>query len=1094
MANQIYALLVGINNYPNHIGRLYGCVNDVRHVHEFLSDTCDRSRLHIETLLDSDATRLNVIDQIRTHLGKAGKDDVVLFHYSGHGARSKSASQFHQFFPDGWDEGLVCYDSRDPGSFDLADKELAVLLAEVAQNDPHLAVILDCCHSGSATRNADDFTQLKARHTHEVLDERPLDSYLDGHYARLPNKGEPLQISASRHILLAACQRVQKAYEGKDHNGVFTSTLLEVLAQCGPNISYADLFVRCRAAVRNRADNQEPQFETYCGFPAYACFLGNQTSRVARRFSVYFEDRGWRVDCGAIHGLPSEPNISVELALFPESDQSRVAGRAGTTQVGAQKSDLQLLDFEADPSTRFKGEITTLPVPPLAVHLEGDIQGRESFEKFLIASDDRSLDVFFLTDSADAARYTLCAEDGCYLLKFRETDRLIQGVKSYTKQAAEYMFAILKQVAAWERAVVLHNHSTRMNPDDVPFQFCELIFDDDHAEPYTYPHDDITLDIKMENGEWQAVRGTLKARNLTQQPVHLLLAHFADDYRIQILYNERVEPTDSEFIVTLDGNATFNLSLDDDEGDEAIHTFKLVVSTEKVDHFLLTQEPLEIGRIFDPRATRSTKGLTFAPPRKKLVHENEWFTRDLHVKLVRQLERVTTKDTTLGGGKITIKGHRSLKAGVSLSAASSTTRSIETAPDIYRALERQGMQLLNFSSKRGDNKSILELTDIQNTEALEQDPLEIELDIDLAVGEFILPMAFDGEHLLLSGHPWQDEQGRTHVHIEHIPEIRDNRRSMGRALKMYFFKTYLGQENVNRVCWIEYKTDGVFERHRFGVAEKIATAKNVLLLIHGIIGNTDSIVQGLKLAQDADGRSVDQKFDLVLTYDYENLSTPIAETAVKLKQQLAEAGLHEGDDKRLTLLVHSMGGLVSRWFIEREGGNRVVDHLVMFGTPNNGSPFGKVNMARRLSSLLTTLAINTFPPFAPFGAALLSVLVRLQKVTPTLEQMAPNSEFIRVLNNSDDPNVPYTIVAGDIRSYQEESSQLVLQLIAKLGGSPLFNALYQDAAHDIAVSDASIRSIPDTRTPPPQKACVFCHHLNYFVSDAGIGVLRTLEW
>jgi triacylglycerol esterase/lipase EstA (alpha/beta hydrolase family) len=123
----------------------------------------------------------------------------------------------------------------------------------------------------------------------------------------------------------------------------------------------------------------------------------------------------------------------------------------------------------------------------------------------------------------------------------------------------------------------------------------------------------------------------------------------------------------------------------------------------------------------------------------------------------------------------------------------------------------------------------------------------------------------------------------------------------------------------------------------------------VLLLIHGIIGNTDGIVQGLKLARDADGETVDQKFDLVLTYDYENLSTPIAETAVKLKQQLADAGLRDGDDKCPTLLVHSMGGLVSRWFIEREGGNRVVDHLVMFGTPNAGSPLGKVDMARRRS-------------------------------------------------------------------------------------------------------------------------------------------------
>jgi hypothetical protein len=35
MATQIYALLVGINDYPPHVGKLYGCVNDAQHVHDY---------------------------------------------------------------------------------------------------------------------------------------------------------------------------------------------------------------------------------------------------------------------------------------------------------------------------------------------------------------------------------------------------------------------------------------------------------------------------------------------------------------------------------------------------------------------------------------------------------------------------------------------------------------------------------------------------------------------------------------------------------------------------------------------------------------------------------------------------------------------------------------------------------------------------------------------------------------------------------------------------------------------------------------------------------------------------------------------------
>lgn len=1094
MPNHIYALLVGINDYSPSVGKLTGCVNDVDHFHSYLTENFDKGRLHIEILKDSDATRPNIITQFRSHLGQAKANDVAVFQYCGHGARCKSAKPFEEFFPDGKDEGLVCYDSRGPGGFDLADKEMAVLLAELAKNEPHIACILDCCHSGSATRSADDFTQGKCRQTHEVIEERPLESYLDGYYSALRKRGATLEIPASRHILLAACQRIQKAWEGKDHSGVFTSTLLEALGKSGPDISYADLFVRCRALVRKRADNQDPQFETSRGFNAYSGFLGDQASQTARRYSVYFENNGWRVDCGALHGLPGDPDKNVELVLYPETDRTKVAGHAETTQVGPQKSELKLLDLKADPSARYQAEITSLPVAPLAIYLEGDAKDTEALQKFLAALEDRSLGIALITDAPEGARYTLSAENNCYLLKLLETGKLIQGAKGYTKEAADYMFAILKRVATWERAMELQNRSTKMDPNDVKFKFCEVLND---YQQHEYAGPEITIDIGQENGEWKIARGTLKASNRTQQTLHLMLVYFSEDYGFQPLYNEPVEPTDADVTVTLDGNAIFNLALDEDEGDQAIHTFKLIVSTEKVDDFLIGQEPLKLGEIIDlsdrGNRDRGTRGLSYGP-RKKLVHENEWFTKDLHVKLVRQLDRVSPKDTSLANHKIKIKGHPSLKANISLSAAKSATRGVGAGADIYRALERQGMEMLNFSSTRGDNESILELTDIKNPEVLKGNPLEVELDIDLAEGEMILPLAFDGEFILLTGDPSRDDEGRTLISISHIPDIPDNRRSLGRALKLYFFKTYLKQDNLNQLCWIEYKPDGSFERHRSGVAEKVAVAKSVVLAIHGIIGNTDTIVQGLRMAKAADGKSVDQKFDLVLTYDYENLSTPISETAVKLKEQLAAAGLRETDGKRLTLLVHSMGGLVSRWFIEREGGNRVVDHLVMFGTPNVGSPFGNVDSARQLSSLLTTLALNWFPAFAPYGGAIVYLLNRSKKVTPTLEQMNPASEFIKALNTSPDPGIPYTIVAGDIRDFKESSDQLAARLIAKLGTGIVFDTLYQNIGHDIAVSDDSIRGVADNRTPVPRKSNVICHHLNYFASEAGLKALVNVSW
>jgi len=1089
MSRNIYALLVGINDYSPAVGKLTGCVNDVDHFHSYLTDNFDKTRLRIEVLKDADATRPNVISQFCSHLAKAKADDVVVFQYCGHGARWKSAKAFEQFYPDRMDEGLVCYDSREPGGFDLADKELAVLLAELAKNEPHIAVILDSCHSGSATRSADDFSQGKCRQTHEVFDERPLDSYVDGYYAALQKRGERLEIPPSQHILLAACQRIQKAWEGKDHSGVFTSTLLEVLKKSKSDLAYADLFVRCRAAVRKRADNQDPQFETYRGFNAYSGFLGSELTRKGRRYSVYFADGAWKVDCGALHGLPSDPDKSTEMALYRESSPSRLAGHATTTQVGPQKSELELLDLKSDDATRYVAEITSLPVPPLAVFLEGEAKGIASLQTALAESDDQSIGISLLTESEAGTNYALNAGADDLQLQWRETGKLIQGTKGTTRAATDYMFGILKHVADWERALKLQNNSTEMDPDDVQFQFCEVLEDD---KLHVYDSQEITLDIRQQGKDWSEVQGKFIANNRTAQPLHFVLIHLSDDFGISVLYKERIEPVEQPFTLSPMGESIVNLFLDGTDGDEVAHTFKLIVSTEEVDDFLLGQVPLEIGKIFDPRATRGAKGLAFGKSRKKLVHKNEWFTKDLRIRLVRQLDRVSTKDITLASGKIKIKGHSSLKAAVSLSSAKSGTRDAGSGSDFFRALERQGMDLLNFSGTRGDVQNVLELTDIQNPEALKDNPLEIELDIDLAQDEFILPLVFDGEDILLTGDPSQADDGTIHISLSHIPECPDNRRSLGSALKLYFFKTYLKRDNVNQLCWIEYKADGTFERHRSEVAEKVAAAKNILLLIHGIIGDTDGIAQGLSLAKDAEGKSVNQKFDLVLTYDYENLSTNISETAVRLKQQLAAAGLREDDDKRLTLLVHSMGGLVSRWFIEREGGNKVVDHLVMFGTPNVGSPFGEVESARQLSSMLTTLAIATFPGFTPFCGALVYLLNRSKKISPTLEQMNPNSEFIKTLNTSPDPGVPYTIVAGDIRDYKESADKIMARLIAKVGTGMIFDALYQNAGHDIAVSNDSIRGIADNRTPAPKKQFVICHHLNYFVAEAGLKALACL--
>ena len=99
-----------------------------------------------------------------------------------------------------------------------------------------------------------------------------------------------------------------------------------------------------------------------------------------------------------------------------------------------------------------------------------------------------------------------------------------------------------------------------------------------------------------------------------------------------------------------------------------------------------------------------------------------------------------------------------------------------------------------------------------------------------------------------------------------------------------------------------------------------------------------------------------------------------------------------------------------------------------------------------------------------------------------------------MLNANDDPKVRYTVLAGDVRGYQEGPDPLLAKLTAKIGKGGLFNVLFHGEGHDIAVSLLSIQAVPNTRHPAPLKHEVACHHLNYFTSEAALEALAEVQW
>jgi len=329
MPRTIYSLLVAIDDYPSPIPKLRGCVNDIDAFATYLSERVAKDKgvsLKLKTLKNGEATRAAVVDGFRGHLGKAKKGDVALFYYSGHGSQEQAPEEFWKLEPDHLDETLVCFDSRSPGSWDLADKEIAKLIGDVAAKGPHVSVILDCCHSGSGTREIDTVV----RRAPTDLRRRPIESFIvslaEAEAASASRSAKATGASRyaapeGRHVLFAACRDDEEAKEynadGK-HRGAFSFFLGDALKSAAGVPTYRDLFARTSALVSNVVRNQSPQLEVTQNDDLDASFLDGAIQLMPATFTASYREGHWSINGGATSGIPAPAGSDApRLALYP---------------------------------------------------------------------------------------------------------------------------------------------------------------------------------------------------------------------------------------------------------------------------------------------------------------------------------------------------------------------------------------------------------------------------------------------------------------------------------------------------------------------------------------------------------------------------------------------------------------------------------------------------------------------------------------------------------------------------------------------------------------------------------------------------------
>ncbi|MBL7808864.1 MAG: caspase family protein [Saprospiraceae bacterium] len=1084
MNKNIFALLIGINEYApdSNITSLDGCLNDLMQWEAFLQSRFPAEKRKVASLQNSEATYQNVVDHFGDkHLLNAGKDDLVLIAYSGHGSQELAAPEFERYFPGGKQESMVLYDSRLPGGLDLADKELALLIERIAKKGAHVAVVLDCCHSGSGTKNVSDFMLGKPRQTSGRTEPRPLESYLNGAFLDM---GQQLYIPNSRHILLAACDRKEKAYETSSDHGLFSKTMLSILEKTGGRLSYADLFTQCRIEMAKTSDQQHPQFEPSGYFNAYQGFLGLKETELSAPVRVYFENDMWQANVGALHGIPMDETP----ATFEINHGGKTLGQLVSTSVGTETCTLSEPNFKMSEDTLYEGHLTSIPVPKMAVELRIDPSIDADIKQRLSAYQS----VFFMFQDAEStAPYRVeINQKGIQLIRSADmlNVRTISG--SLWDKMLEDVLDKLERIGSWEKFMTLDNPNSKINNHGIELILVEL--DEDGKELRRVVEGEAIITVKDDK---QEVPFRIEVWNKNGPQRHCALVYAGPDYGLYPQYNNETPKSENPVFAMDKGSDGKQRFFKVGSGEQqTIDFFKLFVSNKPLTNERLGMLGFIVGDdpVYSPTKSTDKSQDTITKSRivggiievKPKEDVNDWYALTLKVKTIVKGEKVGREALFMANKKIHFHDHPSFTAEVSMHAIGDAGRSMDDM-SIIAALAKSGeFELIRFKGKsRGSApEDMVELSGFDNEASLADHPLEIDiaeaLRHDEEAEEFILPITFDGKNLFPVGETEMLENGKTRVRIKHLPSIVEKRtRNPVKALKLCFIKIALPKRDVNKLCWVDYSGLEPARRSE-NLYNKVLGAKRILLLIHGIIGDTKGMVEGVHpLVEKGD-------YDLVLTYDYENLNTRIETTAGLLADKLQEAGIKPAG-KKINILAHSMGGLVARYFIENLQGNNVVEHLVMAGTPNGGSRISRLTTYRDYAMPLLAFVVNL-----PFGmtaaASILAILQPTKIVTPTLEQMDYDNpdNFLKNLAKSSDPAVRYSIVAGNLDWYLAEHKEKLKfkDKLSRTGGK----FFYPDQTNDIAVSVDSIKAVPMDRQPVPYVTEVACHHLNYFKEKAGI--------
>ena len=251
------ALLIGINKYKA-VPKLQGSLNDIATMKQILLTRWGFPEENIRLLVDEEATRTGMLAALDRFVQETGPDDTVYVHYSGHGSQVEDLNNDEP--DDHLDETLVPQDGRSGNVRDITDDELNVIFSRMRAK--RALIVLDSCHSGTATRSLDIRTR-------SIPPDSRVELYRKALKANPQTRGV-VPVVTSRYVLMTGAASHQEALDGPvegRYHGFFTYSLAKSLGSSSPDASPREIFSGVEQELRRiqthfgRSSMPEPQLE-----------------------------------------------------------------------------------------------------------------------------------------------------------------------------------------------------------------------------------------------------------------------------------------------------------------------------------------------------------------------------------------------------------------------------------------------------------------------------------------------------------------------------------------------------------------------------------------------------------------------------------------------------------------------------------------------------------------------------------------------------------------------------------------------------------------------------------------------------------------